>query len=101
MPTQWLGDDNTLVIPGGVRVVETSPVLSGLHMAQNSYKWELTSDRGEVRGADGGGAECGAEPWFTKWLIQASAYCDSEQGDFVAERPHTRGTLVRAVIPLA
>lgn len=101
MPTQWLGDDNTLVIPGGVRVVETSPVLSGLHMAQNSYKWELTSDRGEVRGADGGGAECGAEPWFTKWLIQASAYRDSEQGDFVADRPHTRGTLVRPVIPLA
>lgn len=59
-------------------------------MAQNSYKWELTADRREVRGADGGGAECSGEPWFTKWLIQASSYRDPEQGDFVAQRPHTR-----------
>ncbi|MEV5493684.1 hypothetical protein AB0L47_37955 [Streptomyces bobili] len=74
-------------------------------MAQNSYKWELTADRREVRGADGGGAdgggaECGGEPWFAKWLIQASSYRDPGQGDFVAQRPHTRGTLVRPVIPL-
>ncbi|MFF1738442.1 hypothetical protein [Streptomyces mirabilis] len=101
MPTRWLEDDNTLVMPDGVRVAAASPMLSGLYMAQNSYKWELTADRCEVRGADGGGAECGGEPWFTKWLIQASAYRDPEQGDFVAQRPHTRGTLVRPVIPLA
>jgi len=100
MPIRWLEEDNTLVMPDGVRVAAASPTLSGLYMAQNSYKWELTADRREVRGADGGGAECGGEPWFTKWLIQASSYRDPEQGDFVAQRPHTRGTLVRPVIPL-
>lgn len=100
MPTRWLEEDNTLFMPDGVRVATASPTLSGLHMAQNSYKWELTADRREVRGADGGGAECGGEPWFAKWLIQASSYRDPEQGDFVAQRPHTRGTLVRPVIPL-
>ncbi|MFF3013775.1 hypothetical protein [Streptomyces sp. NPDC057939] len=100
MPTRWLEDDNTLVMPDGVRTAAASPMLSGLHMAQNSYKWELTTDRREVRGADGGGTECGAEPWFAKWLIRASSYRDPEQGDFVAQRPHTRGTLARPVIPL-
>ncbi|MGX1541261.1 hypothetical protein [Streptomyces adustus] len=100
MPTGWREDDDALVLPEGVHVATASPMLSGLHMAQNSYKWELTADRHEVRGADGGGTECGGEPWFAKWLIQASAYRDPEQGDFVARRPHTRGTLVRPVIPL-
>lgn len=102
MPVRWIEDDNTLVTPDGVRIGgEASPMLSGLHMAQNSYLWELTTDRREVRGADGGGAACGGEPWFTQWLIRASACRDPEQGDFVARRPHTRGTLVRPVIPLA
>ncbi|MEU2621987.1 hypothetical protein ABZ642_28295 [Streptomyces sp. NPDC007157] len=100
MPTRWLEDDNTLVMPDCVPVVAASPMLSGLHMAQNSYKWELTADPREVRGADGGGTECGGEPWFAKWLIPANSYRDPEQGDFVAKRPHTRGTLVRPVIPL-
>ncbi|MFJ9446229.1 hypothetical protein ACIRRH_30875 [Kitasatospora sp. NPDC101235] len=86
MPTQWLEHDDTLVMPDGVRVSQASPMLSGLHTAQDSYEWELTADRREVRGADGGGTECGGAPWFTKWLIQASSCRDPEQGDFVGLR---------------
>ncbi|MGW2823650.1 hypothetical protein ACWC24_22045 [Streptomyces sp. NPDC001443] len=100
MPTGRREEDDVLILPDGVQVAAASPMLSGLHMVQNSYKWELTADRREVRGADGGGTECGGEPWFAKWLIQASACRGPEQGEFVAQRPHTRGTLVRPVIPL-
>ncbi|MFD8483919.1 hypothetical protein [Kitasatospora sp. NPDC059673] len=99
MPIWRPGRDDTLVTPDGVRVPQTSPMLSGLHMAQH-YHWELTGDRREVRGTDGGRAECGGGPWFANWLIKASSYLDPGQGDFVARRPHTRGTLVRPVIPL-
>ncbi|MFC8851933.1 hypothetical protein ACFT5D_02645 [Streptomyces sp. NPDC057144] len=100
MPTRWLEEDNTLVMPDGVRVATASPTLSGLHMAQNSYKWELTADRREVRGADGGGAECSGEPWFTKWLIQASSSRPRTGRLRRAAPAHTRGTLVRPAIPL-
>jgi hypothetical protein len=101
MPTRSLEGGDTFITADGVYIAAASPLLSGLFMAQNSYKWELTTDRFEVRGADGGTTECGGEPWFAKWLVQASAYRDVEQGRFVGARPHTRGTLVRPVIPLA
>ncbi|MFD5563224.1 hypothetical protein [Kitasatospora griseola] len=100
MPIWRPDQDDTLVTPDDVRVPRRSPMLSGLHMAQHSYYWELTADRREVRGADGGSAECGGGPWFANWLIQASSYRNSEQNNSVARRPHTRGTLVRPVIPL-
>ncbi|MFG2333961.1 SUMF1/EgtB/PvdO family nonheme iron enzyme [Streptomyces sp. NPDC048604] len=100
MPTRWMKQDEVFVTPDGIRLAGDEPGLSGLYMAQDSYKWELTADRREVRGADGGGAACGGEPWFGQWLLQASAYRDPEQSAFVSGRPHTRGTLVRPVIPL-
>lgn len=99
MPTQW-NDDGTLVLPDGVQFQASGPMLSGLFMALNPYKWELTNDRSQVRGADGGDSECGGYPWFDKWMVQASAYQDPEHGSFVADRPHTRGTVIRPVIPL-
>ncbi|WP_418955270.1 hypothetical protein [Streptomyces tritici] len=97
VPTQWLEDENVLVTPDGVHFAADAPAL---YMAQSSYKWELTTDRREVRGAAGGGASCGGETEFGQFLILASAYRDPEQGAYVGGRPHTRGTLVRPVVPL-
>lgn len=54
--------------------VGRGPMLSGLFMAQNSHKRELTNDQFEVRGTDAGNTECGGDPWFDKRMVQASAY---------------------------
>ncbi|WP_425558814.1 hypothetical protein, partial [Catenulispora subtropica] len=76
-------------------------VLSGLCVVRESARsWELTADRFEVRGSDGGEADCGGATWFFSRLVSAISYRAPKLGESAGARPHARGSLVRAAISL-
>jgi hypothetical protein len=74
------------------------PNLFGLHIAQNPYDCEITREKHQVRGGDGGCCICGGVGFFLGWLALATAYWEPDMLDWLDEE--ISGLLMRRVIPL-
>ncbi|WP_091653368.1 hypothetical protein [Micromonospora pallida] len=75
--------------------------LWGLAIGQDPYRHEATSDRTIVCGGDGGGATCGGSGFFLGWLTLATAYRDTDFGQWLAsEDGYADEILTRPVIEL-
>lgn len=59
----------------------------GLHIAEDPYKNELTSDGSLTRGGDGGCAICGGIGFFAGWLTLATAYFEKHACEANAAAP--------------
>jgi hypothetical protein len=77
------------------------PNLFGLHIAQDPYCEERTTERDVVCGGDGGSAVCGGYGDFLAWLTIATAYRDAAYAAEVAADDDYGTMRVRPAIPLA
>jgi hypothetical protein len=102
---QWVLSKGTLQWPAEGFAsdwdVHRAPSVTGVRIAFNPYKYELTADPRVTRGGDGGCAICGGAGFFFGWLALATAYFEAEFCERNPEEPIAAGyTIGRRVLPL-
>jgi hypothetical protein len=77
------------------------PNLWGLAIGQDPYRHEWTTEPTIVCGGDGGGATCGGDGFFVGWTTIATAYRNTEFGEWLnSDDGYVDELLVRPVIDL-
>lgn len=78
-----------------------TPAITGVRIAFDPYKCELTADPAITRGGDGGGMICGGTGFFIGWLTLATSYFEPEPCQRDPAAPIAAGyTIGRRVLPL-
>ncbi|WP_218028379.1 hypothetical protein [Nocardia yamanashiensis] len=79
-----------------------TPNLWGLHIGQDPYRHEFTTNPTIVCGGDGGSATCGGSGFFLGWLTLATAYRDKDFGAWAnSDDRYVTELLLRPVAELA
>ncbi|MEV6302185.1 hypothetical protein AB0M02_22405 [Actinoplanes sp. NPDC051861] len=94
------GDDYPDGEPYGDVPLLAQPNRFGLHIADDPYRAEFTTDPQVLCGGDGGSAVCGGYGSFLSWLTLATAYRDTSLPEVVADGGLTDETPVRPVIAI-